>query len=91
MRLSRSFEEFTAQLLNVIGNEATISCCGGSNVDFIKELDKSPGRKAGNQYPFGLTLLQSEKLLHKPSFNVMGKLIRCHGYGLCFYVWRLAI
>ena len=72
--LSRSFVELTSQLLNVNGGDATITCCGGSNVDFIKALEKSPGCKTGIQYPFGLFSLQFEQLLHKPSFSLMGKI-----------------
>ena len=57
-----------------IGGDATIICFGGSNVDFIKALDKSRGRKACIQYSFSLTPLQFEQLLHKPSFSVLGKI-----------------
>ena len=72
MPLSRKFVAVTSQLLNVIGGEATINCCGGSNVDFIKTLDKSPGREVGMHYLFCLTPVQFEQLLHKRSFSVMG-------------------
>ena len=64
---SRGFVELTSQLLSVIGGEATIICCGGSNVDFIKALDKSPGRKTGIQYPCGLTPLQFEQFFISPA------------------------
>ena len=43
----------------------------------MKVLDKSPGRKAGVQYPFALTLVQFERLLHKPSLSVMGRIDMC--------------
>ena len=39
----------------------------------MKVLDKNPGRKAVVQYPFALALVQFERLLHKPSFSVMGR------------------
>ena len=35
------------------------------------------GRKAGVQNPFTLTPLQFERLLHKPSFSVMGRIDMC--------------
>ena len=62
-------------IVSVIGGEATIICCGGWNVDFIKALEKSPGRKTGMEYPFSLTLLQFEQLLLKPGFRAMGKIV----------------
>ena len=40
----------------------------------MKVLDKSPGRKAGVQYPFALAPVQFERLLHKSSFGVMGRI-----------------
>ena len=49
-------------------------CCGGADSDFIKALDRDPTRKAGVQYPFCLSPVQVEKLMHKPSFSVMGKI-----------------
>ena len=72
--LSRSFVELTSQLLTVNGGEATIICCGGSNVDFINALVKRRGWKAGIQYHFGLFPLHLQQLLHKPSFSLMGKI-----------------
>ena len=46
---------------------------GGATLHFIKPLDKSPRRTGSVQYPFSLTPLQFEQLLHQPSFNVLGK------------------
>ena len=43
----------------------------------MKVLDKNPGRKAGVQYPFALAPVQFERLLHKPSFSVMGRIDMC--------------
>ena len=60
------------QLLSVVSKGPTIVCCGGADSDFIKALDKDPTRKAGVQYPFCLSPVQVEKLMHKPSFSVMG-------------------
>ena len=62
------------QLLSVVSLGPTIVCCGGADSDFIKALDKDPTRKAGVQYPFSLNPVQVEKLMHKPSFSVMGKI-----------------
>ena len=75
--LSRSFVMLTSQLLSVVGGDATIICCGGSNVDFIKALNKSCCRRAELPYLFSLTPLQFEQLLHKPSVSVMGNLMSC--------------
>ena len=46
----------------------------GADSNFIKALDRDPTRKAGVQYPFCLSPVQVEKLMHKPSFSVMGKI-----------------
>ena len=72
--LSRSFVELTSQFLSVIGGEATINCCGDSTAGFNRALEKSPDRKARIQYPFSLTRLQFDQLLHNPSYCVMGKI-----------------
>ena len=69
--------DLVSRLLSAISGDATIICCGGSNADFVKVLDKSPGRKAGVQYPFALTPVQFERLLHKPSLSVMGRIDMC--------------
>ena len=74
---TRSYIDLVSRLLSAISSDATIICCGGSNADFVKVLDKSPGRKAGVQYPFALALVQFERLLHKPSFSVMGRIDMC--------------
>ena len=69
---TKRYIDLVSRLLGAISGDATIICCGGSNADFVKVLDKSPGRKAGVQYLFALAPLQFERLLHKPSFSVMG-------------------
>ena len=71
---TKSYINLVSRLLSAISGDATIICCGGSNADFVKVLDKSPGRKSGVQYPFALAPVQIERLLHKPSFSVMGEL-----------------
>ena len=63
-----------SQLLSAVSLEPTIICCAAGSADFIKALDKAPNQKAGLQYPFNLLALQVEKLMHKPSFSVMGKI-----------------
>ena len=62
------------QLLSDVSTDPTIVCCGGADSDFIEALDRDPTRKAGLQYPFCLNPVQVEKLMHKPSLNVMGKI-----------------
>ena len=74
---TKSYIDLVSRLLSAISGDATIICCGGSNADFVKVLDKSPGRKAGVQYPFALAPVQFERLLHKPSFSVMGRIDMC--------------
>ena len=71
---TKSCFDLVSRLLSAISGDATIICCGGANADFVKVLDKSLGRKAGVQYPFSLTPVQFERLLHKPSFSVMGRI-----------------
>ena len=70
---TKIYIDLISRLLSALSGDATIICCGGSNSDFVKVLDKSPGRKAGVQYPFALAPVQFERLLHKPSFSVMGR------------------
>ena len=62
-----------ARLLSVVSTVPTIVCCGGADSGFNKALDRDPTRNAGVQYPFRLSSVQVEKLMHKPSFSVMGK------------------
>ena len=69
----RGYVLLCSQLLSAVSLEPTIICCPGRSADFIKALDKTPSQKAGNQYPFNILPLQIEKLMHKPSFSVMGK------------------
>ena len=70
----RSCVLLCSQMLSVVSLEPTIICCAGGSADFIKALDKAPSQKSGIQYPFSLSSLQVEKLMHKPSFSVMGKI-----------------
>ena len=74
---TKSYIDLVSRLLSAICGDATIICCAGSNADFLKVLDKSPGRNAGVQYPFALTPVQFERLLRKPSFSVMGRIDMC--------------
>ena len=64
----------SSQLLSAVSTDPHIICCRGSNLEFIKALDKAPSQKAGIQYPFSLSPMHIEKLMHKPSFSVMGKI-----------------
>ena len=70
----RSCVLLCSQFLSAVSLEPTIICCAGGSADFIKALDKAPSQKAGLQYPSNLFPLQIEKLMHKPSFSVMGKI-----------------
>ena len=63
-----------SQLLSAVSLEPTIICFAGGSADFIKALDKAPNQKARLQYPFNLLPLQVEKLMHKPSFSILGKI-----------------
>ena len=63
-----------SQVLSAMSLEPTIICCAGGSADFIEALDKALTQKAGLQYQFNLLPLQIEKLMHKPSFSVMGKI-----------------
>ena len=74
---TKSYIDLVSRLLSAISGDATFICYGGSNADFLKILDKSPGRKAGVQYPFALAPVQIERLVHKPSFSVMGRIDMC--------------
>ena len=74
---TKSFIDLVSRLLSALSGDATIICCDGSNADFVKVLNKNPGRKVGVQYPFALAPVQLERLLHKPSFSVMGRIDMC--------------
>jgi len=63
-----------SQLLGAVSTEPPVICCGGSSLEIINALDKATSQKAGNQYPFSLSPVYVEKLMHKPSFSVMGKI-----------------
>ena len=63
-----------SEVLSAISLEPTIISCAGGSADLIKTLDKASNQKAGLQYPFNLLPLQVEKLMHKLSFSVMGKI-----------------
>ena len=64
----------SSQLLSAVSTELRIICCGGSNLEFNKTLDKAPSQKTGIQYPFTSSPMHIENLMHKPSFSVMGKM-----------------
>ena len=64
----------SSQLLSAVSTGPRIICCGGSSLEFITALDKAPSQKAGIQYPFSLSPMVVEKLMHKPNFSVMGKI-----------------
>ena len=64
----------SSQLLSAASTEPRIICCRGSRLEFIKALDTSPSQKTGIQYPLSLSPVHFEKLMHQPSFSVMGKI-----------------
>ena len=70
----RSCVLLCSQLLSAVSLELTIICCAGGSADFIKSLDNAPNQKSAIQYPFNLLPWQVKKLMHKPSFSVMGKM-----------------
>ena len=70
----RSCVSLCSQVLSSVSLEPTIIRYAGGSAGFINALDKAPSRKAALQYPFNLSQLQVEKLMHKPSCSVMGKI-----------------
>ena len=74
---TKSYIDLASRFLSAISGDATIICCGGSHAAFVKVLDKSFGQKVGVQYPFALAPVQFERLLHKHSFSVMGRIDMC--------------
>ena len=62
------------QLLSVVSTDPTIVCCEGADSVFVKALNRDATGKAGVQYPSCLNPVQVEKLMHKPSFSVMGNI-----------------
>ena len=69
----KSTVSLCSQLLSAVSTEPRNICCGGSSLEFIKALYKAPSQKAGIQYPFSLSPMHVEKLMHEPSFSGMGK------------------
>ena len=63
-----------AQFRSVVPTGPTVVCCGGADSDFFTALDRDPTRKAAVQYPLTLSSVQVEKLMHRPSFSVLGKI-----------------
>ena len=63
---TKGYIDIISRLLSAISGDATIICCGGSSVEFVKVLDKSPGQEAVVQNPFTLTSLQFERLPTNP-------------------------
>ena len=60
-----------AKFLSDVLEKPDIVCCGGVTVEIFKFLYKMPSSKNGLHYPYTLLL---EKLLRKPSSNVMGRI-----------------
>ena len=63
-----------SQVLSAISLEPTFICCAGGSADFIQALDEASDQKAELQCPFNLLPLQIEKVMHQPSFSVMGRI-----------------
>ena len=63
----------SSQLLSAMSTEPRIICCRRSSLEFIKALDKAASQRTSIQYPFSLSTVHVEKLMHKQSFSVMGK------------------
>ena len=63
-----------AQVLSAVSWQSTIICRASGSADFLKALDKATSQKAGIQFPFNMLPLQIERLMHKPSFSVTGKI-----------------
>ena len=40
---AKGYIDLMSRILSAISGDATIICCGRSNADFVKVLDKSPG------------------------------------------------
>ena len=81
--LSKSFVVLTSQLLSAFGGDATIIFCMVANLGKKFLLEK------GFQYPFSLTPLQFEQLLHKPSFSVIDKIDLFHASQLLLRVKKI--
>ena len=63
-----------SEALSAVSPEPTIVYCSGGSANFVKALDKTTSQKSWIQYPIILLPLQIEKLMHKSSFSVMGKI-----------------
>ena len=63
-----------SRLLSAISTEPDIVACSGCPLSFIQTIDKSPYFSHAVQYPFRFDLFDLEKMMHKKSFSVLGRI-----------------
>ena len=73
---TKGYFDLVSRLLSAISSDATIICCGGSSVVFVKVLDKNPGQKVGVQCPLTLTPIKFERL----QFQCNGKFLHVFNF-----------
>ena len=61
----------SSEVFSAVSTEPRPICFGGSRLEFIKALDKTPSQKTSFQNPFRMSPLHIEELMDKPSFSVM--------------------
>ena len=63
-----------SRLLSAISTEADVVAYSGCSQIFGETLDKSPFFKHGVQYPFRFDEFNLEKMMHKKSYSVFGRI-----------------
>ena len=56
-----------------MSTEPCLVCCKGSSLEVINALDKAPSQKTVFHYPFILSPVHIEKMMHKPEFQCDGQ------------------
>ena len=63
-----------SRFLSAVSTEPDIVACSGCPLSFIQTVDKSPIFKHAVQFPYRFDNLKLEKLMHKKSFSVFGRI-----------------
>ena len=63
-----------SRFLSAVSSEPDIVACSGVPLSFIETIDKSPLFKRSLQYPYRFDGFNLEKLMHKRSYSVFGRI-----------------
>ena len=63
-----------SRFMSAVSSEPDIVACSGVPLSFIETIDKSPMFKRSLQYPYRFDGFNLEKLMHKRSYSVFGRI-----------------